>query len=90
MGQIQEEIMTYLAKSLHDHGNSKLTNILEIALSKCTTSSKWQPDLRFTSLEWHNGIKTQNIGWQHIFFSRISHDMIQTMEEHYRNIPINP
>jgi hypothetical protein len=58
MGQIQEEIMTYLTKSLHDHGNSKLTNILEIALGECTTSSKWQPDLRIASLEWHDGIKT--------------------------------
>jgi hypothetical protein len=90
-GQIQEEITTYLAKSLHDHGNSELTNILEIALGECTTSSKWQPDLRFASLEWHNGIEAQNnIGWRHILFGRISRDMIQTMEEHYRNIPVNP
>jgi hypothetical protein len=51
MGQIQEEITTYLAKSLHEHGNSELTNILDIALGECTTSTTWQPDIRFASKE---------------------------------------
>jgi hypothetical protein len=69
MAQIQDNITTYLYKSLHDYVNSELTNIVELAIEEATFNKTWHPSLAHVSPDWKTGIRNQTeIGWIHILF----------------------
>jgi hypothetical protein len=90
MIKIQDNITTYMLKSLHDHGNSELINIFELAFKEATLNKSWHPSLAHVSPEWKPGIRDQTeIGWIHILFGRFSTTIIKAMDEHYTAIPIN-
>jgi hypothetical protein len=89
MQEVQEKLPLYLAKSLHDHGNSELTNIIEIGLASSITS-KWEADPTMVSVEWRNAILEQNkIGWEHIYRGRIGRQLIEAMDQHYDQVRVN-
>jgi hypothetical protein len=91
MQEVQERLQQYLLKSLHDHGNTKLVNILEIGLASCLEQETWTcSDLCFISEEWRPAVQEQNeIGWFHLYRGRIGKKLIQAMEQHYRNLGLN-
>jgi hypothetical protein len=55
MSKLQDGATAWLLKSLHDHGNSEITNIMEMALIKCPTNHDWQPTIENVSREWRQG-----------------------------------
>jgi hypothetical protein len=89
MQDTQHKISQHLEKSLHDHGNSELTNLLEIGLISCT-NREWTANLDYVSKEWKEAIREQNeIGWIHLYRGRIARTMIQAMNEHYSSLGVN-
>jgi hypothetical protein len=55
MSKLQDGATAWLLKSLHDHGNSEITNIMEMALIECPTNHDWQPTIENVSREWRQG-----------------------------------
>jgi hypothetical protein len=89
MQNTQRQIPNYLAKSLHNHGNSEITNLIEIGLLE-STHYEWTADESFVSMEWKNGIREQNaIGWVHLYRGRISRSLIKAMDKHYTTMGLN-
>jgi hypothetical protein len=89
MQDTQHKISQHLEKSLHDHGNSELTNLLEIGLISCT-DQEWTANLDYVSKEWKEAIREQNeIGWIHLYRGRVARSMIQAMNEHYSSLGVN-
>jgi hypothetical protein len=90
MQAIQENITTYFMKQYHDHGNSELINILQIAMEESLQDSTWTPSSANVSPEWKNTLQEQSeIGWSQIVNGRIANSMIHQMEAHYRTLNIN-
>jgi hypothetical protein len=90
MSKLQDGATAWLLKSLHDHGNSEITNIMEMALNECPANHDWQPTIENVSREWRQGVQEQtDIGWLHIIYGRISNRMILGMDNHYKMLPIN-
>jgi hypothetical protein len=86
---IQEKLPLYLNKTMYDHGNSELTNILEIGLAECLTRD-WTANVQQVSRELQKGIQEQNsIGWIHIYYGRISSALILAMDTHYQELGLN-
>jgi hypothetical protein len=89
MTTVQEKLSLYIAKTLHDHGNSELLNILEIGLTSCLTC-RWEADTTKVSDQWQNAIEEQNkIGWEQIYKGRIGKELINAMDRHYQQLGIN-
>jgi hypothetical protein len=90
MSKLQDGATAWLLKSLHDHGNSEITNIMEMALIECPANHDWQPTIENVSREWRQVVQEQtDIGWLHIIYGRISNRMILGMDNHYKTLPIN-
>jgi hypothetical protein len=90
MTQVQEGIPDYLMKQYHDHGNSKLINILQITLEACIHEDTWTPSLAHISPEWKKSIQDQSaIGWSQILKGRIAKSMKIQMDEHYKTLNVN-
>jgi hypothetical protein len=90
MSKLQDGITAWLLKSLHDHGNSEITNITEMALTECPVNNSWQPSIENVSREWRPGVQEQtDIGWLQIIYGRISTRLIRGMDSHYKTLPIN-
>jgi hypothetical protein len=89
MQETQQKIVHHLEKSLHDHGNSELTNLIEIGLTSCV-DHEWTANLADVSPEWEKAVRNQNeIGWIHIYRGRIARSMIEAMDDHYSSLGIN-
>jgi hypothetical protein len=89
MMAVQEKLPLYIAKSLHDYGNSELLNILEIGLSSSLTSI-WEADTSLVSTEWREAIQEQNkIGWGQLYRGRIGRKLIEAMDRHYDQTGVN-
>jgi hypothetical protein len=90
MSKFQDGVTAWLLKSLHDHGNSEITNIMELALTECPANNSWQPSIENVSREWRPGVQEQtDIGWLQIFYGRISNRLIRGIDNHYKTLPIN-
>jgi hypothetical protein len=90
MQQIQMNIQCYLQRSLHNHGNSELVNLLEIGIQQGISKQSWSPKLQDVSPEWRQGIRDQTrIGWRHLLLGRVAKTLIQAMHKHYESLPIN-
>jgi hypothetical protein len=90
MLKLQDGVTAWLLKSLHNHGNSKITNIMEMALTECPANNNWQPLIENVSREWRPGVQEQtDIGWLQIIYGRISTRLIRGMDIHYKTLPIN-
>jgi hypothetical protein len=67
MQKIQMHISHYIQKSLHDYGNSKLSNLLEIGIQQGIHNQSWTQALKDVSKEWQQEITDQSkIGWKHV------------------------
>jgi hypothetical protein len=89
MIDIQEKIPIYIQKMLHDHGNSEMLNLLEIGLSESLTQT-WTAKTSHVSTVWQQSIQDQNsIGWRQLYNGRISLSLIETMDNHYRELGLN-
>jgi hypothetical protein len=90
MQKIQMHTSYYLQKSLHDYGNSELSNLLEIGIQQGINTKSWTPARKDVSKEWRQGIKDQSIiGWRHIINGRIAKSLITAMQYHYTSLNIN-
>jgi hypothetical protein len=89
MKSVQDKLALYLAKSLHDHGNSELINILEIGLSSSIMTT-WRMNINVVSEEWREAIQEQNsIGWEQIYKGRMGRKLIEAMDRHYDLVGVN-
>jgi hypothetical protein len=84
-----QEIITYLWKDVHDHGDSELSNLLEMALQH-SSHREWVPYPGDISPALHCCVRQQSaIGWHHLYKGRIAKGMIEYMETHYRNLQLD-
>jgi hypothetical protein len=89
MIDVQEKIPGHIQKMLHDHGNSEMLNLLEIGLSESLTQT-WTAETSHVSTVWKQSIIDQNsIGWRQLYNGRISLSLIETMDNHYRELGLN-
>jgi hypothetical protein len=87
--QIRSKISDYLWRDNENHGNSKLNNIIEIAMSESIHNKNWKPVMSAISPELLPCIRQQNkIGWYHLYKGRMAQAMTQFMEVHYRNLNV--
>jgi hypothetical protein len=90
MRKVMEDGDLFIIKQHQDHGNSKLLNIPQLALTESTHNSNWTPSLAATSAEWRPAIEERSsIGWIHLYMGRISQQLIAQMEDHYRSLNLN-
>jgi hypothetical protein len=89
MKSVQEKLLLYIAKNLHDHGNSELTNILEIGLSSSIMKT-WKMNQTLVSAEWREAVQEQNkIGWGQLYKGQIRRNLIEAMDLHYDQVGVN-
>jgi hypothetical protein len=87
MSKLEDGVTSWLLMSLHDHSNSELINIMEMALTECPANQDWQPSIENVSREWRPGVQEQTaIGWLQII---ISTRVIKGMDNHYKTLPVN-
>jgi hypothetical protein len=60
MQQVREHINDILMKQYHDHGNSKLINIIQLAIDPSSQNDKWTPSTEDTSPELRAAIIEQS------------------------------
>jgi hypothetical protein len=90
MRQLLDDGDLFLTKQHQDHGDSELLNILQLALAESAHNSNWNPSLAATSVAWRPAIEEQSsIGWIHLYMGRISQQLIEQMEDHYRSLNLN-
>jgi hypothetical protein len=84
-----QEIITYLWKDVQDHGDSELSNLLEMTLQN-PSQWEWAPSPDDISPALQNCVKQQSdIGWHHLYKGRIARGMIEHMERHYRILQLD-
>jgi hypothetical protein len=75
---------------MQDNGNSELNNLIKIGLLESISRPTWTPDMDNISKELIGAIQEQNqIGWQHVYYGRISQKLIKSMDQHFKHLPIN-
>jgi hypothetical protein len=90
MTKIQTAVSTHLLASTQDHGHSELNNIIDIGLTESTVRPSWTPDMKYISMDLNKSIAEQNrIGWQQVYYGRISKKLINFMDQHYQQLPVN-
>jgi ribonuclease HI len=83
--KLQHELLLFLAKQRHDKGMPDLIQILEWSLAGCSGQDEWTIDTQYYPESLHEAIQEQNeIGWQHLFYGRMSAKFEQAQEQHYR------
>jgi hypothetical protein len=88
--KLQQELYLYIAKQQHSQEIPELAQLLEWAILNCTGTDSWTVDPQYYPQKLCTAIKEQNlIGWQNIFYGRISTEFEAAQEEHYRwlNLP---
>jgi ribonuclease HI len=83
--KVQQELYLFISKQQHSSEMPEMAQLLEWALTNCSQQRKWKiaPELYAPSLQ--NAIKDQNtIGWDQIFYGRISKEFGLAQEIHYR------
>jgi hypothetical protein len=91
MTPIQTAVSIHLLASTQDHGHSEFNNIIDIGLTESTARGpSWIPDMKHISMELKASIAEQNrIGWQQVFYGRISKKLISFMDHHFHQLPVN-
>jgi hypothetical protein len=90
MENICTKLLEFQWKDVTNHGNSKLNNILKLAVTECPFNQEWTPSLANTSPELQDCIRRQTqIGWAQIFQGRITKAMATFMDNHFCNINVN-
>jgi hypothetical protein len=90
MRKIQDTIQIHIAGSTKDHGNSELNNLIDIGLQESNDRPSWIPDMKHISTNLLEAIGEQNkIGWQHLYYGRMSQTIIKTMDQHFQTLPVN-
>jgi hypothetical protein len=85
MKKHQEQLTSSIRQGIQDHGNSKLANLIEIAISECCMGKQWNPDSKHISTTLADGIRDQTtIGWQHLYTGRLSKTLINIVDEQYK------
>jgi hypothetical protein len=64
---------------MQDHGDSELSNLLELALQN-PSQREWS---------WNSVSQQSAIGWHHLYRGRIAKGMIEHMEHHYRKLQLD-
>jgi hypothetical protein len=81
----QQKLSLYISKQQHSPEMPELAQLLEWALANCSQQENWKvkPEIYPSTLQ--NAIKEQNvIGWNQLFYGRISREFGLAQEEHYR------
>jgi hypothetical protein len=66
METIQERIQVYIVKDMHDHGDSELSNLIEIGILNAGFNT-WVPSLQDVSRKWRKAARDQSrIGWDNL------------------------
>jgi hypothetical protein len=83
--KLQHELLLFIAKQQLDKGMPDLVQILEWSLASCSDQVDWKIDLQHYPESLQEAIQEQNeIGWQHIFYGRMSTKFELAQEQHYR------
>jgi hypothetical protein len=86
MDKIQEKIQSFLVKDMHDHGDSELSNIIEIGILNAGVTPKWTPSITDVSRKWRTAVRDQtSIGWDQLLRGRISTTLINAVDQHYES-----
>jgi hypothetical protein len=86
METIQEKLQYYLVKDMHDHGDSEISNIIELGILNTDKTNQWTPSITNVSKKWKTAVQEQSrIGWSHILCGRFSKSLISTMNKHYES-----
>jgi hypothetical protein len=89
MEGLQEKIQHYLVKDMHDHGDSKFSNILKIGILNAGIYT-WIPSMTDISRKWKAAVRDQSrIGWDNLVRGRISTTILQEMSRHYESQNLN-
>jgi hypothetical protein len=83
---IQEKIQQYIVKDMHDHGDSKVSNIIKIGILNAGLDSNWVPSINDISRKWKAAVRDQSrIGWDHLLRGCILRTLIQSMNQHFES-----
>jgi hypothetical protein len=86
MEVVQEKLQYYLVKDMHDHGDSEISNLIELGIISVSRKNTWTPSLANVSPKWKSAVKDQSkIGWSHILCGRISKLLVSSMNKHYES-----
>jgi hypothetical protein len=90
MENIRLRLLEFLWKDVTNHGNSKLNNIIELAVTECPFNKDWTPSLTDVSTDLQDCIRQQTqIGWAQIFQGRITKAMATFMDNHFQDLHVN-
>jgi hypothetical protein len=85
MKKHQDQLIATIRRWILDHGDSKFTNLIEMAVTDSYGEKPWIPNLRFISSTWVEGMREQSaIGWKHIYAGQIAKKLIKSINNHYK------
>jgi hypothetical protein len=90
MAPIQEAIQIHILSTTQDHGHSELNNIMDLGMAESIDRPSWTPYMENISKELKDAIMEQNkIGWQQVYYGRLSNKLVRVMEQHFQKLPVN-
>jgi hypothetical protein len=83
--RLQQDLILYIAKQQHSKQMPAIAQLLEWSMTNCSHNEDWTVDKNLHPQELHKAIESQNaIGWNQIFYGRISQEFGRAQERFYR------
>jgi hypothetical protein len=90
MQKIQEKLQMLWISDTQDHGDSELSNLLDISISSTMVNKSWKPSTNHISRKWAAAAAEQTkIGWIQLLYGRVSNTLIDAMDAHYIEQDLN-